>query len=201
MNEALDELAAHIAERCSEAVDASATVRGELVITARRDRLRDLLRFLRDDSQCLFQTLVDITAVDWPGRPLRFEMVYHFLSMRLNHRVRVKFGVAEGGIVPSVVELFPGANWYEREVFDMYGVVFDGHPDLRRILTDYGFEGFPLRKEFPLTGHVEVRYDALEKRVAYEPVKLVQEYRNFDFLSPWEGMTAAIPGDEKARGG
>ena len=133
----------------------------------------------------------------YPERGERFDVVYHFLSMRMNHRVRVKVATDEATPVPSLVGLFPAANWFEREAFDMYGIVFSDHPDMRRILTDYGFEGFPLRKDFPLTGHVEVRYDDLEKRVVYEPVKLTQEYRNFDFLSPWEGMTAELPGDEK----
>ena len=173
-------------------------VRDELVIIARREHVLELLTFLRDGAQTLFQTLIDICGVDYPERAERFEVVYHLLSMRFNTRCRVKVHTDEDHPVPSCVEVFPAANWYEREAFDMYGIVFSGHPDLRRILTDYGFEGWPLRKEFPLTGHVEVRYDDLEKRVVYEPVKLMQEYRNFDFVSPWEGMQAVIPGDEKA---
>jgi NADH-quinone oxidoreductase subunit C len=156
-----------------------------------------LLTFLRDDSQCRFETLVDICACDYPTEAERFEVVYHLLSMRLNQRIRVKVRTDENTPVPSATAVFPVANWYEREAFDMYGVLFSDHPDLRRILTDYGFEGYPLRKDFPLTGRVEVRYDESQKRVVYEPVKLMQEYRNFDFLSPWEGMQAVIPGDEK----
>jgi NADH-quinone oxidoreductase subunit C len=174
------------------------SVLGELTVTAKRDDIVTLLTFLRDDSQCRFETLVDICGCDYPTEPERFEVVYHLLSMRLNQRLRVKIRTDEHAPVPSAYKAFPVANWYEREAFDMYGIVFSGHPDLRRILTDYGFEGYPLRKDFPLTGYVEVRYDDAAKRVVYEPVKLVQEYRNFDFLSPWEGMQAAIPGDEKA---
>lgn len=171
---------------------------GELTVIARRDEITTLLSFLRDDSQCRFETLVDICGCDYPMEAERFEVVYHLLSMRLNQRLRVKIRTDEQTAVPSAVQVFPVANWYEREAFDMYGILFSGHPDLRRILTDYGFEGYPLRKDFPLTGHVEVRYDDAAKRVVYEPVKLVQEYRNFDFLSPWEGMQAVIPGDEKS---
>lgn len=173
---------------------------GELTIETRRADLLELLIFLRDDQKCLFQTLVDICAVDYPEDKERFEVVYHLLSMRKNHRIRVKVRTGEDTPVPSAVRVFPAANWYEREAFDMYGVLFSDHPDMRRLLTDYGFEGYPLRKEFPLTGKVQVRYDNAEKRVVTEPVKLVQEYRNFDFLSPWEGMQAVIPGDEKATG-
>ena len=174
---------------------------GELTVLAERDHILPLLRFLRDDQQCNFETLIDICGVDYPERNERFEVVYHLLSMRMNHRVRVRIRADEEMAVASCVPIWPAANWFEREAFDMYGIQFADHPDLRRILTDYGFEGFPLRKDFPLTGHYEVRYDDLEKRVIYEPVKLVQEYRNFDFLSPWEGMTSEIPGDEKAGGG
>lgn len=171
---------------------------GELTITVERDGIVKALEFLREDSQCRFETLVDICGADYPIEAERFEVVYHLLSMRLNQRIRVKVRTDETTPVPSVTDLFPVANWYERETFDMYGVIFSGHPDLRRILTDYGFEGYPLRKDFPLTGRVQVRYDEAQKRVINEPVKLVQEYRNFDFLSPWEGMQAVIPGDEKA---
>ncbi len=178
-------------------VSVRATV-GELTIVAKRDEIASLLAFLRDDSQCRFETLVDICGCDYPMDAERFEVVYHLLSMRLNQRLRVKIRTDEQTPVPSATQIFPVANWYEREAFDMYGILFSGHPDLRRILTDYGFEGYPLRKDFPLTGHVEVRYDDAAKRVVYEPVKLVQEYRNFDFLSPWEGMQAVIPGDEKS---
>ncbi|MDZ4761776.1 MAG: NADH-quinone oxidoreductase subunit C [Alphaproteobacteria bacterium] len=188
-----------------EAAQASAVVStmlrfGELTLLARRDHILPLLEFLRDDSQCRFETLVDICAADYPTESERFEVVYHLLSMRLNQRIRVKIRTDEQTPVPSATGIYPAANWNEREAFDMYGVLFTGHPDLRRILTDYGFEGYPLRKDFPLTGRVEVRYDDALKRVVYEPVKLVQEYRNFDFLSPWEGMQAVIPGDEKVGG-
>ncbi len=198
---ALEDLAGHIEEVQPHSVKSAMVVGHELVVTAVRDQIAALSRFLRDDPQCKFETLVDVCAVDYPARSERFEVVYHFLSMRLNQRLRVKISTDDETPVPSLVELFPSANWFEREAFDMYGVLFSGHPDLRRILTDYGFEGFPLRKDFPLTGHVEVRYDEVEKRVVYQPVKLVQEYRNFDFLSPWEGMQAVIPGDEKAEEG
>ncbi len=171
---------------------------GELTILAERDHITPLLRSLRDDQLCGFETLIDICGVDYPERTERFEVVYHLLSMQLNQRVRVRIRTDEETAVPSAVSLWPAANWFEREAFDMFGIQFADHPDLRRILTDYGFEGWPLRKDFPLTGHYEVRYDDLEKRVIYEPVQLAQEYRNFDFLSPWEGMTTVMPGDEKA---
>ena len=195
----LSELAAHIADALDEDVREHAITHGELTLTIHRDRVKKVLRFLRDDSACRFTTLIDICAVDWPCRSDRFDVVYHLLSMHHNTRIRVILGVAEDAPVDSVVELYPAANWFEREAFDMYGVVFDGHPDLRRLLTDYGFEGFPLRKDFPLTGFVEVRYDEVQKRVVYEPVNLVQEYRDFDFLSPWEGAKLVIPSDEKAQ--
>jgi NADH-quinone oxidoreductase subunit C len=196
--EALNDLAAHIEATQSDAVRASQIVVGELTLLAERDHIISLLRFLRDDQQCNFETLIDICGVDYPERSDRFEVVYHLLSMRMNHRIRVRIRTDEETPVPSATVLWPAANWFEREAFDMYGIQFSDHPDLRRILTDYGFEGYPLRKDFPLTGNYEVRYDDLEKRVVYEPVKLTQEYRNFDFLSPWEGMTSQIPGDEKA---
>ena len=199
--ENLVDLAAHIEARMPDAVRSTQIIVGELTVLAERDHILALLRFLRDDQQCNFETLIDICGVDYPGRSERFELVYHLLSMRMNNRVRVRIRADEETAVASSVAIWPAANWFEREAFDMYGIQFSEHPDLRRILTDYGFEGFPLRKDFPLTGHYEVRYDDLEKRVIYEPVKLVQEYRNFDFLSPWEGMTSEIPGDEKAGGG
>jgi NADH-quinone oxidoreductase subunit C len=199
--ENLVDLAAHIEARMPDAVRSTQIIVGELTVLAERDHILALLRFLRDDQQCNFETLIDICGVDYPERNERFEVVYHLLSMRMNHRVRVRIRADEETAVASSVAIWPAANWFEREAFDMYGIQFSEHPDLRRILTDYGFEGFPLRKDFPLTGHYEVRYDDLEKRVIYEPVKLVQEYRNFDFLSPWEGMTSEIPGDEKAGGG
>lgn len=202
MSEALMELAEHIqANRMvSPGVREVKITHGELTLLADREPILTLLRFLRDDAQCRFETLIDICGVDYPDRNDRFEVVYHLLSMRLNQRIRVRIRTNEDTPVPSATALWPAANWFEREAFDMYGIAFADHPDLRRILTDYGFEGWPLRKDFPLTGHYEVRYDSLDKRVIYEPVKLTQEYRNFDFLSPWEGMTTVIPGDEKVKG-
>ena len=164
----------------------------ELVITGLPTTIPDLVGFLKKNSECQFTTLVDITAVDYPGREKRFDVVYHLLSMNLNQRVRVKVNLAEDEMIPTLVNLFPSANWFEREVFDMYGIPFAGHPDLRRILTDYGFKGHPLRKDFPLTGFNEVRYDEVQKQVVYEPVELVQEFRDFDFESPWEGMGEVI---------
>jgi len=196
--EDLSILAVHIENKLSHGVQSSQIAYGELTLFAGREQIGDVLRFLRDDTQCRFETLIDIAGVDYPERSERFEVVYHLLSMRLNQRIRIKIRTNENVPVPSVIEVFPSADWYEREVFDMYGVTFANHPDMRRILTDYGFEGHPLRKDFPLTGHVEVRYDDLEKRVVYEPVELTQEYRDFDFLSPWEGMNKLVPGDEKA---
>lgn len=179
------------------------TVRGievergaELVLRVRSEGLLEVMALLRDGPQFAFEQLMDICGLDWPERPMRFEVVYNLLSLSRNRRVRVVTEVADGGSVPSVAGLWPCATWYEREAWDMFGIVFEGQTDLRRLLTDYGFEGFPLRKDFPLTGYVEVRYDEERKQVVYEPVKLMQDYRNFDFLSPWEGMTT-LPGDEK----
>ena len=171
----------------------------ELVFVVRRESLKRFMTFLLNDANCDFKQLVDICAVDYPERDQRFEVVYNLLSLKHNFRIRVKVYADETTPVDSMTSIFSGANWFEREVWDMYGISFNDHPDLRRILTDYGFEGHPLRKDFPLTGFVEVRYDQTEKRVVYEPVKLMQEYRNFDFTSPWEGMTGIqLPGDEKA---
>ena len=198
MSEALKELGEHIADSCADMVKSFSVRHGELTILAERDSIVRLSKFLKDDNQCVFETLIDICGVDYPERAQRFEVVYHFLSMRLNQRIRVKVSTDEAAPVPSLLDLHPSADWFEREAFDMYGIRFAGHRDMRRILTDYGFEGYPLRKDFPLTGYTEVRYDDLEKRVVNEPVTLVQEYRNFDFLSPWEGMTKELPGDEKA---
>ncbi|GAB1363375.1 NADH-quinone oxidoreductase subunit C [Rhodobacter sp.] len=198
MPEALQELGAMIALKRMDAVQSTAVAFGELTITANLAHLEGLIEFLRDDASCRFATLVDITAVDYPERVARFDVVYHFLSMHRNQRIRVKVAVREDEMVPSIVALHPSANWEEREVFDMFGILFSGHPDLRRILTDYGFRGHPLRKDFPTTGYVEVRYDEVQKRVVYEPVKLVQEYRQFDFMSPWEGAEYILPGDQKA---
>ncbi len=172
---------------------------GELTVTVERARIRDAAAWLRDDPAWRFKILIDICGADYPERAERFEVVYHFLSMHENLRIRLKTATDATTTVPSIVSVFPAANWYEREAFDLYGILFDGHPDLRRLLTDYGFSGHPLRKDFPLTGFVEVRYDEEQKRVVYEPVKLPQEFRSFDFLSPWEGQqNAPLPGDEKA---
>jgi len=172
---------------------------GELTIVTTVGDLLKVMTFLRDDERCQFVSFIDVTAVDWPGRERRFDVVYHLLSPRLNCRIRVKIETGETAPVPSIISVFPGADWFERETYDLYGVLFTGHPDMRRLLTDYGFEGHPLRKDFPLTGFVEVRYDDDEKRVVYEPVRLAQEFRNFDFLSPWEGPDYPLPGDEKAK--
>ena len=163
-----------------------------------RAKIVDVVRLLRDDPRCRFINFTDVTAVDYPGRERRFDVVYHFLSPTLNARVRIKLQADETTQVPSIIDVFPGADWFERETYDLYGVIFTGHPDMRRLLTDYGFDGHPLRKDFPLTGFVEVRYDDQQKRVVYEPVKLNQEFRKFDFLSPWEGADYPLPGDEKA---
>lgn len=173
-------------------------IRDQLVLWTQRESIVPVLTLLKNDPRCLFKMLVDVTAVDYPERPERFEVVYNLLSLRHNRRVRVKFAVDEETPVPSVTGVFPVAGWYEREVWDMFGISFSDHADLRRILTDYGFAGHPLRKDFPLTGYVEVRYDEEQKRVIYEPVKLTQEFRSFDFVSPWEGMNRLLPGDEKA---
>lgn len=172
----------------------------ELSVRVTRESITSVLKFLRDDTRCKFEVLIDICGVDWPQRENRFDVVYHLLSPRNNQRIRVKIEAGENTPVPSVIDVFSAADWYEREAYDMYGILFSGHPDLRRLLTDYGFQGFPLRKDFPLTGFVEVRYDDTRKRVVYEPVKLTQEFRDFDFESPWEGVQQVLPGDEKASG-
>ncbi|MFW6300250.1 MAG: NADH-quinone oxidoreductase subunit C [Oceanicaulis sp.] len=198
--ESLLELGEHIAAALDEDVKGFEVAVGELTVEIHRDRVVKVMRFLRDDPVCRFTTLIDICGVDWPGRADRFDVVYHLLSMHHNQRIRVILATDEDTPVASVTELWPAANWFEREAFDMYGVLFDNHPDLRRILTDYGFHGFPLRKDFPLTGFTQVVYDDEQKRVVYEPVNLVQEYREFDFLSPWEGAKYVLPGDEKAEG-
>ena len=191
----LQKLAAHIAKKNVR----TEILRDQLIVHVARDELRKVMTYLRDNPVCSFQILLDVTAVDYPSRPERFEVVYHLLSVTKNHRVRVKTTADEETPIDSVVDLYPTANWFEREVWDMYGIFFNNHPDLRRILTDYGFEGHPLRKDFPLTGYVELRYDQEQKRCVYEPVKLTQDFRTFDFLSPWEGMTdVQLPGDEKA---
>jgi NADH-quinone oxidoreductase subunit C len=198
MSEILKELGEYVEAKLGAAVRSAAVRHGELTLEAARDEISRVLRFLRDDGRCRFEVLIDICGVDYPERTQRFEVVYHLLSPRLNQRIRVKLSTDEATPVASAVEIFAAANWFEREAYDMYGILFTGHPDLRRLLTDYGFQGFPLRKDFPLTGYVEVRYDDEKKRVVYEPVKLTQEFRNFDFESPWEGMTHVLPGDEKA---
>ncbi len=172
---------------------------GELTVTVDASQIVRVMKFLRDDSNCLFKMLIDICGVDFPDRDLRFDVVYHLLSLKHNYRIRVKAAVAEDAAIPSVVGVYSVAGWFEREAYDMFGIFFDGNPDLRRLLTDYGFEGHAFRKDFPLTGYVEVRYDEALKRVVYEPVTLAQEFRTFDFLSPWEGMLQQrLPGDEKA---
>jgi NADH-quinone oxidoreductase subunit C len=200
MSDALKDLAAHIEMRQPDAVVATTVAFGEVTVEVTLAHLLPFCEFLKTDKSCHFTTLVDITAVDHPERSQRFDVVYHFLSMWRNHRVRVKARVGADEMVPSLIPVHAGANWFEREVFDMFGILFSGHPDLRRILTDYGFRGHPLRKDFPTTGYTEVRWDEAQKRVVYEPVKLVQEYRQFDFLSPWEGAKYVLPGDEKKAG-
>ncbi|MCH9765090.1 MAG: NADH-quinone oxidoreductase subunit C [Alphaproteobacteria bacterium] len=198
MTETLSELETYLEVRLGAALLASRIAFGELTIEASGSEIPKVLRFLRDDGRCRFEILIDLAGVDWPGREPRFDVVYHLLSPRSGQRIRIKVKTDEVTPVPSAVGIFSAANWYEREAYDMYGILFSDHPDLRRLLTDYGFQGHPLRKEFPLTGHVEVRYDDVQKRVVYEPVKLTQEFRNFDFESPWEAPDYIIPGDEKA---
>ena len=183
---------------CPSDIKTRGVANGELTIHADASQLVKVLRVLKTDTSCLFQVLVDICGVDFPLREPRFDVVYNLLSLKHNFRIKVKVAVDEEDWVPTISGIFPAAGWYEREVWDLYGIFFKDHPDLRRILTDYGFDGHPLRKDFPLTGHVEVRYDDEERRVVYEPVKLTQDFRNFDFLSPWEGMTPVLPGDEKS---
>lgn len=197
--EALGDLSAYLKERFSDGIEEAKFAYGELTLTVPTDRLISILTFLRDDVQCQFINLTDISGVDYPQRAKRFDVVYLLLSPRQNLRIRVKVSADEDTLVPSGTAVFAGADWFEREIYDMYGVLFSGHPDLRRILTDYGFEGHPLRKDFPLTGFVEVRYNDEVKRVVYEPIQLRQEFRNFDFLSPWEGTDYVLPGDEKAK--
>lgn len=198
MSEALKELGALLELKKSDAVLGWDVTYGELNVAVAPSQLVAFVEFLKTDQSCQFSSLVDITAVDYPGRAKRFDVVYHFLSMYQNHRIRLRVSIREEEMVPSIIEVHPSANWFEREVFDMFGILFSGHPDLRRILTDYGFRGYPLRKDFPTTGYTEVRYDEAQKRVVYEPVKLVQEYRQFDFMSPWEGAEYILPGDDKA---
>jgi NADH-quinone oxidoreductase subunit C len=196
MSEALHSFGETLAAALPGAVSGHDVAYGELTITVKAAEIVNVIRYLRDEQQ--FVSFIDVTAVDWPGRERRFDLVYHLLSPYKNQRVRVKAEVAEDEPVQSIIGIFPGADWFERETYDLYGIPFVGHPDMRRILTDYGFEGHPLRKDFPLTGFVEVRYDDQQKRVVYDKVRLAQEFRNFDFLSPWEGPDYRLPGDEKA---
>ena len=199
MDTTLDNLGQSIRTGLPGAVTGHEVVRGELTITAEAAEIVRVARFLRDDPACQFVSFIDLTAVDWPSRERRFDVVYHLLSPRLNQRIRVKVQTDERTPVASIIEVFHGADWFEREAYDPYGVLFTGHPDMRRLLTDYGFTGHPLRKDFPLTGFVEVRWDDEEKRVVYDKVALAQEFRSFDFLSPWEGTDYVLPGDEKAK--
>ncbi|MCZ4288621.1 NADH-quinone oxidoreductase subunit C [Hoeflea alexandrii] len=199
MSQVLKDLSDYLLETKGDLIDRAELAYDELTLISVPGSLIELMTFLRDDAQCQFVSFIDICGVDWPGRPERFDVVYHLLSPRQNVRIRVKIMTSEDAPVPSLTPVFPGADWFEREAYDLYGILFTGHPDLRRILTDYGFEGHPLRKDFPLTGFVEVRYDDEVKRVVYEPVELRQEFRNFDFLSPWEGTDYVLPGDEKAK--
>ncbi len=202
VDRSLTELGEYIAAELDPDVSGCQVINDQLVVTARAGAIGRVLSFLRDDAGCLFEQLTDITAVDYPEREQRFEVVYQLLSMKQNRRLRVKCATDEEQPVPSVAGVHPAATWFERETWDMFGIFFSDNPDLRRILTDYGFEGHPLRKDFPLTGYVEVRYDDEQKRVVYEPVQLTQDFRTFDFLSPWEGMTRQVlPGDEKAEEG
>ena len=197
MTEETDRLYAHLSSHIEE-TNSLQIADDEIVISSAATSLLRLIQFLKEDQNCKFNILIDICGVDYPEKDKRFEVVYHFLSLSVNRRIRVKLMTDEETKVPSIVDLFPSAGWYEREVYDLFGVIFSGNTDLRRLLTDYGFKGHPLRKDFPLTGYVEVRYDEEQKRVIYEPVKLTQEFRNFDFVSPWEGMNRILPGDERA---
>ncbi|MFG1419115.1 NADH-quinone oxidoreductase subunit C [Xanthobacter sp. V0B-10] len=198
MDETLKDLAAHIAGVLSGAVKGWQVAFGELTLEVEPAQIVKVTTFLRDDPACLFHCMVDVCGVDYPEREKRFDVVYHLLSLKQNLRIRLKVQTDEETPVPSICGVFPGANWFEREAYDLYGILFTGHPELRRLLTDYGFDGYPLRKDFPTSGFVEVHYDDELKRVVYEPVRLAQEFRNFDFLSPWEGVEYVLPGDEKA---
>jgi NADH-quinone oxidoreductase subunit C len=201
MDETLQKLGDMIVAALPGAASGHAVAFGQLTVAVNTAKIVEIVRFLRDDPGCRFVSIIDITAVDYPGRENRFDVVYHLLSPTLNARIRLRAEASETTQVPSIIDVFPGADWFERETYDLYGVIFTGHPDMRRLLTDYGFDGHPLRKDFPLTGFVEVRYDDQEKRVVYEPVRLNQEFRKFDFLSPWEGADyPALPGDEKRSG-
>ena len=199
MSETLQALSTHLTGKFGDKIAKSEIAYGELTVTVAGEDIVEVVTFLRDDSACQFVSFVDVCGADYPSRAKRFDVVYHLLSPRKNLRIRVKVMTDEDTPVPSITGVYPGADWFERETYDLYGVLFSGHPDLRRLLTDYGFDGHPLRKDFPLTGFVEVRYDDEVKRVVYEPVELKQEFRNFDFLSPWEGTDYVLPGDEKAK--
>ncbi|MGX9147460.1 NADH-quinone oxidoreductase subunit C [Mesorhizobium sp. 128a] len=199
MAASLSELSTYLGEKLPHRVHDAVPAYGELTISVEPGDLIDVATFLRDDAGCQFISIIDVCGADYPSRAKRFDVVYHLLSPKQNLRIRIKVQADEATLVPSLTSVYPGADWFERETYDLYGVLFSGHPDLRRILTDYGFEGHPLRKDFPLTGFVEVRYDDEAKRVIYEPVELKQEFRNFDFLSPWEGTDYVLPGDEKAK--
>jgi NADH-quinone oxidoreductase subunit C len=199
MQAQLSDLQAAVLAALPEAVTGTQIAFGELTVTAAAARIVEIVTYLRSDPRWQFVSFIDVCGADYPSREKRFDIVYHLLSPSQNLRIRIKIETDEATPVPSIVDVFPAANWFEREVYDLFGILFSGHPDLRRILTDYGFEGHPLRKDFPMTGFVEVRYDDLEKRVVYEPVQLTQEFRDFDFLSPWEGQSDySLPGDEKA---
>lgn len=200
MSQALQDLGTLIESRNADYVRGFEVTGGELTVRVAVAHVVEVVEFLKTNAACRFQTLIDITAVDYPGREKRFDMVYHFLSMHQNQRIRIKAAVREDQIAPSITGIHPSANWFEREVYDMFGILFSGHPDLRRLLTDYGFQGHPLLKDFPTTGYQEMRYDEVAKRCIYEPVKLTQEYRQFDFMSPWEGAEYILPGDEKKEG-
>ncbi|MFC7051313.1 NADH-quinone oxidoreductase subunit C [Hansschlegelia quercus] len=197
--EGLQKLAAHIAAGLGSKIGAAAVALGELTLRCEAGDVVEVVTFLRDDPECRFVSFIDVCGVDWPARAKRFDVVYHLLSPYKNARIRLKLETDDETPVASITPVFPGALWFEREAYDLYGILFTGHPDLRRLLTDYGFEGHPLRKDFPTTGFVEVRWDDEVKRVVYEPVRLNQEFRNFDFLSPWEGVDYVLPGDEKAK--
>jgi NADH-quinone oxidoreductase subunit C len=199
MSETLQALSTHLTGKFGDKIAKSEIAYGELTVTVAGEDIVEVVTFLRDDSACQFVSFVDVCGADYPSRAKRFDVVYHLLSPKKNVRIRVKVMTDEDTPVPSITGVYPGADWFERETYDLYGVLFSGHPDLRRLLTDYGFDGHPLRKDFPLTGFVEVRYDDEVKRVVYEPVELKQEFRNFDFLSPWEGTEYVLPGDEKAK--
>jgi NADH-quinone oxidoreductase subunit C len=200
MDEVLERLAQTITQALAPSVTGHTIAYGELTLDVNAADIVKVAKFLRDDPVCLFSCMIDITAIDWPQREKRFDIVYHFLSPQINQRIRLKVALGETEQIASIIDVYRGADWFEREAYDLYGVLFTGHPDMRRILTDYGFDGHPLRKDFPLTGFVEVRYDDEQKRVVYDPVRLAQEFRRFDFLSPWEGTDYILPGDEKAKG-